>query len=329
MLKIEQSPYNLMPLAIAGGMSKIEVRSGAILKVTWPNGNSGYSDIMPRKELGDQDLQVHFENFKKGHLSDLMEQAIFLAKNDSAFRSLKKNAFDGTKKVKNNYFISNILGLDSTSLDGIKSQNFSSLLIDLGRDLEAESVAVRRLLRQSNLSVRLDFNAKADWSSFERFMTNIEPGLRARIEFIEDPIPYDPDSWKEAARLGPLGIESQLKFVDWSKPTKIPPIKVISIRPSRIDIEEAIHNAQSINAKMLITSSLEHPVSVAHATLVASDLMTRFPNQVLDHDCLYQNFFAPHLLSGSLMTMGPYIVTSKGTGIGFDRNFAALKWSAL
>lgn len=329
MLKFAYSKYSLRPLTLAGGLPYLKDREGALFRVSWPNGKVGYADLMPRPELGDLSLEQELLALKKLRMSPLIEQMIALAKRDADFRAADKNAFQESKKVKNNYFISEVTKTETSLLDSIKNQNFSTLMIDCGQNFDEEAEHVRRILRMTNFMVRLDFNGKADFSSFERFMTKIEPGLKPRIEYVEDPMPFDPEAWKEAARLAPLGIESQYSYVQWGRPELVPPIKTLVIRPSRIDHEKAVKNALQYNCKLVVTSSLEHPVSTAHASIIASDLITRYPLLVSDHDCLYQTFYAPHAFSGYLTSQGPYLTNSPGTGIGFDAKFKALSWDPL
>lgn len=329
MLKFAHSKYSLRPLTLAGGLSYLREREGAILKVAWPNGKVGYADLMPKPELGDPTLEQELLALKKLKMSQRVEQMIALAKRDADYRTTGKNAFQESKKVKNNFFISEVTKTDSQLLDSIKKQNFSTVMIDCGQNFEEESDHVRRILRMTNFMVRLDFNGKADFSTFERFITKIEPGLKPRIEYVEDPMPFEPDAWKEASRLAPLGIENQYPLVQWEKPELVPNIKTMVIRPSRVDTEKAIKNALQYNCKIVVTSSLEHPVATAHASLIASDLMTRYPLLVSEHDCLYQTFYAPHAFSGFLASQGPYLTNSPGTGIGFDAKFKTLNWDPL
>jgi O-succinylbenzoate synthase len=310
-------------------MNHVTDREGALFKVTWSNGKVGYSDLMPRPELGDLSLDQELENLKKFKMSSLVEQMIALANRDADFRSTGKNAFQDSKKVKNSYFISEVTSTDSSLFEKIRSQKFSTLMIDCGQNFEDEAEHVRRILRMTNFIVRLDFNAKADFSILERFMAKIEPGLKPRIEYIEDPMPFEPSSWAEATNLAPLAIETQYPHVQWDNPSLVPKIKTLVIRPSRFDIDKSIKNALQYNCKMVVTSSLEHPVSTAHASLVASDLMIKYPLLVSDHDCLYQTFYAPHSFSGYLTAQGPYLTTSPGLGIGFDAKFKALNWDPL
>jgi O-succinylbenzoate synthase len=215
------------------------------------------------------------------------------------------------------------------TINQIKDQNFTSIMVDCGQDWDAELHSVKKLLKHSGLMVRLDFNAKADFSIFERFMTNIEPSTRARIEYVEDPMPFEPESWRDASRLVSLGVESQYSQIPWDSPEKIPPIRALVIRPSRIDANLAVQRALANKMKIVITSSLEHPVSIAHASYLASRLTAKDPTVLSDHDCLYQTFFAPHTFSGTLNSQGPFLSSLDGYGIGFDLKFMTLQWTLL
>jgi o-succinylbenzoate synthase len=329
MLKIEYSQFTMKPLTLGGGLSRLIDRHGAILKITWPDGRLGYSSLMPREERQDAPFLEHLAEFKKGRISFLLEQSISMAKTDAKFRGQGKNAFDGAKKVRNNYFIPEPLKVDTKTMALIKDQNFVTLMIDVGQDLPAEVDAVRRILKMTKFLVRLNFNAKADWPSFERFMSVIEPGLKPRIEFVVDPMPYDQEAWKDASRFAPVAVDSQLSYIEWSEPKSLPQLKAIIIRPTVVDTEEMVKHALAMKCKLVVSSSFEHPIAVAHSTLIASDLNTRFPFQVLDHDCLYQNFYVPHAFSGLIATQGPFILSATGKGIGFSRQLQELDWKSI
>ena len=329
-MNFEYSKYILKPLAIVGAMTSLKNREGAIIKVTWPNGKFGYADLMPKPETGDPTLGEELANLKNFQLSPLVEQTIALAKRDAKLRDEKKNAFKGAKRVKNNYFlVENLSNVTSVLLEQIKSQNYSSIKIDCGKDFEKECDIIRRILKLSNFLLRLDFNAKADFSTFERFVTNIEIGLRPRIEFILDPMPYDFEAWKDATKLAAVGIDSQYNHVSWGDPKTVPQMKYLAIRPSRIDVDAAIERAQQYNFKILVTSSLEHPISIAHASLIASDIVTANTANTWDHDCLYHGFYAPNEFSGSIRSQGPYLLETDGAGIGFENHLPKMTWTAL
>jgi O-succinylbenzoate synthase len=329
MLKLEYSPFTMKPLTLGGGLQRLMDRHGAIVRITWPDGKLGYSSLMPREERHDAPLVEHFADFKQGRISYLLEQSISMARTDAQFRSQGKNAFDGAKKVRNNYFISEALKVDTKMMTLIKDQNFVTLMIDVGQDLSAEVDAVRRILKMTKFLVRLNFNARADWPSFERFMSVIEPGLKPRIEFVVDPMPYDQESWRDAARFAPVAIDSQLPYMDWSQPDTLPQLRAIMIRPTVVDTDDIVAKALALKSKLVVTSSFEHPVAVAHSTLIASDLNTKYPLQVLDHDCLYQNFYVPHAFSGLIATQGPFILSASGKGIGFTRQLDEQDWKSI
>lgn len=329
MIQFDYSKYTLTPLSFGGGIKKLAPRHGALIRVTWVGGRIGYSDLMPRSEFKEIGLDQELENLRKNKLSSLAEQMMALAKLDADVRTQGKNAFTGVKKVKNNYFITDITTVTTKQLDDIRDQGFSTLMIDIDTDLEGGTENVRRILRHGHFMVRIAMNSSGNFSSLERFMTVIEPGLRPRIEFMMDPFPFEPSAWREASQLVPLAIEREIPNVLWTS-ENLPNLKAIGLRPSRMDTDLILRRALKCNAKVFVTSSFEHPVGVAHAGLVAADLVTRYPNMMMEHDCIPHLIYAPHSMSGVIRSQGPYLVsTDGGNGIGFDQKLNALPWTKL
>ena len=86
---------------------------------------------------------------------------------------------------------------------------------------------------------------------------------------------------------------------------------------------------QKYDLKVVVTSSLDHPVGVAHACNVASDLKKNYPNMVLDCGLLSLRAYKPSEFFGRILTTGPYFSGVNGTGVGFDDLLQRIEWTPI
>jgi O-succinylbenzoate synthase len=328
LIKFEYSKYTIQPVHQIGAVATDAPRAGALLKCTWPDGKVGISDIHPWAELGDADIDTQLNALARGKISFLVEQSIWLARKDAILRAMMKNGLEGATKFKNHFLITDLSKITDQNLNEIKSSGFTTLKIKVGPKPMEDAERSLKILRSGNFQVRFDFGSKLDFSEYERFLTILDKPAKARIDYMEDPFPYDNKSWMEASRLATLAADEQYENVDWSKVKELP-FKIIVIKPARQDVDKAIHRAKTYNLKMVVTSSLDHPVGVIHSALVASEIKKEFPNQLLDCGCLSIKSYRPNEFSTKIMTQGPYFTQVNGYGIGFDQVIEGLTWTEI
>ena len=192
MMKFWSSKYELVPWQVFGAVADASPRPGALLKVQWPNGNTGYADIFPWPEFGDADIVDQLRALAQGKLSPLVEQAIWLAKKDSVWRKDRKNAHVGAAKIKNHFLVTDFTKFNDAAIKEARSAGFTTFKIKVGRAVDEEGKFIAKFLKQNPVLIRLDFNAKTDFSEFERLFSHLGPAEKARIEFVEDPVPWHP-----------------------------------------------------------------------------------------------------------------------------------------
>lgn len=329
MIKFWTHRYELFPWSPGRRSNEASPRQGALLKVQWPNGNTGYSDIFPWPEFGDVSIEDQLKALEKGRLSSLVEQSIWLAKKDAANRKQNKNVFVGAAKVKNHFLVNDIVNFSDSQMKELRDVGFTTLKIKVGKSIDDEAKAVIRLLRQNPILVRLDFNAQTDFSQFERFLSHFGPSEKARIEFVEDPIPWDVEAWKEAAKFAPVALDLEYEKVGWEDSTEKPPFSVVVLKPARQDMDKALRWVNKFGLKMVVTSSLDHPVGNAHACAIAAELKKFYPNALLDCGCLTMKAYRPNEFSTQIQAAGPYLKGIVGTGIGFNNLLEKIEWTPV
>lgn len=329
MMKFWFHKYSMTPLTTLSAVTGAQVREGALIKVQWPNKKIGFSDLFPWPELGDKKVIYHLQELQKSRLTPLMEQSVYLAKKDAELRSKKQNALSGATRIKNHFLVTDFTKLPESKLYEAKSAGFSTLKVKVGRDWKEEIQWIEKTILDYEFSIRMDFNSQSDFSTFERMISYLPRNLKPKIEFIEDPFPWDYDVWLDASKLAPLAIDNEAEFVDWKKlPDKIP-FKVLVIKPARQDVDQAVKKATERHLKMVITSSMDHPIALVGAIRVASELKTKYRIQVLDSGCITHKLYKPDEFSSKLIFTGPYLSQIIGTGMGFDKELENLDWTAI
>ena len=86
-MKVSIYKYELKAPFTANASSAKASRSGALLKISWPSGKTGYADLHPWPELGDEKLDDQLAMLEKLRLTPLTEQSINFAKRDAEARA--------------------------------------------------------------------------------------------------------------------------------------------------------------------------------------------------------------------------------------------------
>ncbi len=329
MIKIWFHKYELIPMAAIGAVADTRPRRGALLKCKWPNEVVGYADLFPWMELGDPLLEDHLIGLSQGKLSTLVEQSIWLAKKDADLRAQKKNAFVTYPKVKNHFLISDYQTFPDSVMKEMRAQGYTTFKVKCGRNFDEEARFVVRCLRQNPITVRLDFNSRASFSQIERFAAHFSPSEKARIEYVEDPMVWNPSAWSEASKVLPLALDLEYDRVNWELFSSRPPFSVIVIKPARQDVQKILQLVNRHGLKISVSNSLDHPVGMAHAALVAGELKKFYPNTVLDCSCITLRAYQTNDFVSRLQMNGPYIKQIPGTGIGFDTLLENTEWLSL
>jgi hypothetical protein len=254
-MEIKYSPYKLLKKtklnATDASIDAAPFREGALIKVVEGN-NWGVADLCPWPSLGD--LSWKEEMKEEGNL---FQRAVSLAKDDLKARKESRSLLHN-KFIPNNYVVTDY-----------KSFNFAdpkyvgkTLKIKGDRSVDQLAKVINEI--PAGIKIRLDFNNILDAAKFDKFLV-LAAGSLSKIEYIEDPIPYDFDLWFPWNQSVPLAIDFQVKTADKSayefritKPTRQRFFKLFGIFSS--------------SQKMTITSAIEHPVGLGHALRIAQEV---------------------------------------------------------
>lgn len=233
-MKLQYSPYSLIKKNKVNALDRSATQKGSLVRIYESESVWGVADICPWPDLGD--LPLEQEIAQKGQL---FQRALQLAEEDLQARREKKSLLQDL------WVDNNILVTDYSTFDFNQPQlNGHTFKIkgdkQLFRLIEVLQAAPKSLV------FRIDFNSVLGRDEFQIFLDHISP--QVQIEYIEDPCGYDEVLWRKWDQIIPIAVDFVAAEDRYS---------VRIIKPAREKLQDGKKN--------VITSSMDHPVGVAHA----------------------------------------------------------------
>jgi O-succinylbenzoic acid--CoA ligase len=285
--------YQLFRNQPANAKTSSLVQCGGLIKWVDPEGNFGVADLCPWPSLGDQTLEQELLTQGK-----LFQRSIELAKSDLEAR---KN------KIK---LISEVVVQNHLLIQDYKSFDFKNLvqsIVKIKGDQDYKSLAE---VLNSSVSgfekIRLDFNFCLTESEFRDFLSLLNSDLLKKIETVEDPFLFELQSWTELNQTVRLSLDwSELQSADaQSWPYTI-------AKPARKHQDSFLY----------MTSSMDHPVGVAHGLAQAQ----MWPEKA--HGFLTLSSYQPTEFHSAFQQSGTDLkYVSDGFGIGFESALQNISW---
>jgi len=254
-----------------------ERRRGALIRA-----GSGFADVHPWPELGDEPLETQLAKLARGETTMLTRRSLELARIDGDARARGVSLFAGLTIP-----LSHWPGADPPpTFDTVKIKSIDRI--------------------PDRVRLRIDFNAKL---RPEEFLMIAEGLPRERIDFVEDPCPYEGATWtalREQTGV-PLALD---RFVAEEG------VDVLIVKP-------AIQEIPQTKKEMIITSYMDHPIGQFGAAYCAA--LHPAPRCGLFTHVLYEkNEFIERIRSDGARLLPP-----EGTGIGFDDLLEGVPWKKL
>ncbi len=259
----------------------LRMRNGAIRHGALLRAGDGFADVHPWPELGDAPLDEQLELLDRGELTPLTRASLGLLALDSRARQSGVSLFDGLTIP-----LSHWPGNDPPpEFDTVKLKG----VMDAPPDVR----------------IRIDFNARL---SPDEFLRVAETLPRERIDFIEDPCPYDEEIWRElSARTGlRLALDRFVGKAD-----------VLVFKPA-LQTDWPAHN------DVVVTSYMDHALGQMFAAYIAARFATNPRCGLMTH-VLYE----PDAFFERVERDGARLLPPGGTGIGFDDLLERLPWKSI
>ena len=327
-MKFSYVKYLLNPIAELNSLSNQNPRQGALLKIEWPGALIGYSDLHPWPELGDIPLEKQLDDLSKGKISIQLEQSIWLARRDALARKADISLWSQVPRIKNNFLISDVSKAGEDVLDQARQSGFSTIKMKAGKDFEREMQFALRVLKNGNFMLRIDCNGSLHWQDFETFFSGVEKSYRARLDYVEDPFPYEEQIYREARVLTRVAVDRYFSKINFDQ-KEAPPVDQLILKPAIQDVEKFMIQVNKWNIPVTVTSYMDHPVGMVHAAILAGELKKNNEQLIGTSGCLHNHLYQKDVYQADMVIQGPYLQKVGGKGIGFDFRFHQEAWVPL
>jgi len=321
-VKIRVHHYTLQPGPDPARAARTP-RHGALLKFEFDNDTTGYADLHPWEEFGHSPLSEHLTSLKIATPTPLANLALRHARTDAAARKAGVSLFDGLPEVRSHTLFTDWVEAPRTTFAQCLADGYTAAKLKIGKDPEREAEALNQLI-DLPLRWRLDANASKDAI---RILDALHPGVRQNIEFLEDPIPYDPTAWSTLYSHAKLPLA-----LDWQLPDTPPPwpgAQILVIKPASQDAFPLALAAAHAGMELVVTHSMDHPLGQSVALWTAMRLRQRHGDLVRDGGLQATGLYQPDAFSEQIQLLGPQTLPPPGTGFGFDNELVNLPWLPL
>jgi len=279
--------YTLVPRRALSARAGAAPRHGALVRIDDGSGG-GFGDVFPWPELGDASLDEQLALLGRGETTPLTTRTLALARIDGEARRAGRSLFDGLTIPRSHW-----TGIDPTP-------EFDTIKVKGGPDFDPAALP-------DGVRIRIDFNATLDPQRFARMELP-----RERIDFVEDPVPYDATTWRGLRERTGLRLAlDRMVATDG--------VDVLIVKPAMQELPDAA-------LPLVITSSMDHPVGQFGAAYVAARHAAR-----IDARCgLFTHvLYEPNEFSDAIHADGSRLLPPVGTGIGFDALLERMPWVRL
>ncbi|KAB8031033.1 hypothetical protein [Fluviispira multicolorata] len=333
---IEISPYFLQPKFILN--AKIESsfkRMGFLLKVDYKDIGIGYADCFAFPELGDSPISEQISYLKNKKLTRNLRKSLIFSRIDAIYRGKNLNAFNNLNLPKNHWTVSDISSLTIKDLFNLKENNFCFLKLKFGRNLQNEINFIKEnyfFLKELNLKFRIDFNSSLTFENAIFFFSSLQKYVDI-FDFIEDPIPFQCESWNLLLKHFPLlklaldnNSLEHLEDLTLNEQKKC--VRNLIIKPAQQYLNNSYDNSFfSKLDKVIFTSYMDHPLGQVCALYEAANFYSHFPKSQGSCGFLTHFLYVENAYSECLMIENTRLIpSSKGTGFGFNHLLEKENW---
>jgi O-succinylbenzoate synthase len=302
-MEISYHRYRLKLLDAVRGNARSARRilEGFLIRV-----DGGYGGVQPWPELGDASLEEQWQALRAGGSTPLLERAHYCAAVDGAARREGRSLFEGMAVPRSHATVTG-----PADFVALRAEGFERVKLKGARDWQP----VLRQMEEAvaaGLRLSIDFNGVLDEAVFGAF-AKAASALRAWVDFVEDPVPYDPVVWVRLRQA-----------TGWCLALDRAPSGKGGGYDLRV-LKPALDGMATRPGPVVITSYMDHPLGQAFAAWEAA----RYAGVVAGAGLLTHRLFEADAFQHNLSARGPEWIGPGGTGLGFDDLLAALPWIPL
>ena len=300
---IEYWRYELTPKRRLSAVADTGPRRGALIRV-----NGGVADVHPWPELGDLPLDEQLALLARGEATPLTRASLAFASIDASARRDGRNLFDGLTIPPSHW-----PGADPPdAFDTVKLKS-----IDVIPD---------------RVRLRIDFNATLTAEEFVQIAATLP---RERIDFIEDPCPFDASIWRELRECTGLRLALDRAASSsqhrqeclchtggemWHRHSCLCSVNSYDV----LILKPALDEIPCTDAEVVVTSYMDHPIGQLCAAYAAATANITSTCGLITHVLFENNPFIDRMRID-----GTRLVPPEGSGWGFDDLLENLPWKTL
>lgn len=269
--------YTLRPRRELSPLAGARPREGALIRA-----GDGFADVHPWPELGDAPLDEQLARLARGETTPLSVRSLYCALIDGTARRDGRSLFDG-------------LTIPRSHWPGD----------DPPPDFDTAKIkSIDRI--PPNVWLRIDFNGRL---TPEQFIYMAEALPRDRVDFVEDPCPYDAGTWSALRETTHLRLALD-------RGTAEDGVDVLVVKP-------ALQETPLTSKEVVVTSYMDHPVGQFFAAYEAA----RYGRGT--HGLFTHVLYEPDEFIEAVRADGARLLPPDGTGLGFDHLLDHLPWKRL
>lgn len=306
--------YELLPYGKLNAKARHESRRGLLLQ----SGEGGFACLQPWPELGDHTLREELQGLRHGSPLALGRRALDCMRHDAIARNNGKSLFAPEVPIPQSHATLR-LPLEDDDLLQLDKRGFTTGKYKASRNMAQVIADITRCAALlPHWKWRIDFNGILNPHEFPDTARLLQSVSDNKIDFFEDPTPFDEELWLQWNNQGiPVAADwlpndytpsEPLPIVVW-KPASAPPLRV----PAK---------------SWVVTSYMDHPLGQAWAAYEASCLALT-GEHISACGLSTQELYHPNAFSECLGPATPSFFPPAGTGLGFDDLLYSLPWKKL
>lgn len=282
----------------------------------------GFGCIHPWPELGDPPLAKCLDDLAGERRWPLVRRALRCVALDGVARREEVSLFDDLEVPVSH---ATLPSPDAEAVARAREAGFDRVKLKAGRDFAAEARFFREMAAEHpGLRWRFDCNEVPEPAEAAEFLLGLEPALRERIDFVEDPCPYSEAVWRELHERTGVRLA-----VDREAAPRCAAAQVMVIKPAVDEPVLLLEAAAARGQEVVVTSAMDHPLGQAFAAWEAGRLDLQFPGRTGVCGLQTHHLFEPDAFTEALGPWSPRFRAPEGTGLGFDELLEKLPWRRL
>lgn len=316
---IEFYRYELVSRGALNARSGRRSFAGALIRA-----GGGYGCIHPWPELGDGELEEQLRSLREGEGTELVQRAIQCVLTDGAARKAGRSLFDGLEIPESHAIVR-----EAGEIEELLGAGFSCFKVKCGVDPAGDAARLASMVEAGGERFRLDFNESLSAADFESlFWDGLSAAVRDRVEFVEDPCPYDESIWTDLHRRTGAALAVDRGTAQATATATVGFQRVV-IKPAVDDCNKLVELAGKRGCQVVVTSYMDHPVGQYFAAFEAARLRAVKPELVGICGLMTHGLFEGDAFCAAVKAEGARLLPPAGTGLGFDELLESLPWKPL